>query len=377
MENLVAYFDIYTLAVITITGFAFITLLVAFYNLLTAPKVSISSGISASQVFPTFAVIIPARNEETTLPKLLQSLEQQTLRPSEIIVVNDNSTDKTVEIVEHFAKQNPTIQLIQGAKLPALWLGKNYACHQGSQVADSEFLVFIDADVTLAPHALQLSFIQMSENKLGMFSVFPTQHIPSFGSRLVTPLMKWLLLNFLPLKKVFTSARNSFVAANGQFFIFNREVYDAIGGHSGVRNAVVEDMELARKVKRSGNRIMTAVGGDAIFCEMYPDYKSAYNGFSKNFYPGFGISANQFTLLLLFLFVVYGLPFIAGFFDLRYLYAILLIVLSRVFIAIVGKQPVLLEIALHPVQMVIMVFIGINSLIVNEQKKVQWKGRTL
>ena len=142
--------------------------------------------------------------------------------------------------------------------------GKNWACHQLSQKAKGKYLLFIDADVELAPNAISSTAKIMAETKTKMLSVFPTQRIKSFGEWLIVPLMNWLLLAFLPLRQVYASRNNSFIAANGQFILWDRETYFSIGGHQQVANAVVEDMELARKAKQK-NKIITLLGGNLYF----------------------------------------------------------------------------------------------------------------
>jgi len=352
-----------------------ITSLVILYNYFTAPVIGKNREQSRNDEF--ISILIPARNEEHNIPKLLQSLVSQSHTNFEIIVLDDHSEDNTAGIVQEFAAGNSKIKLVSGKELPSGWLGKNWACNQLAEYARANILIFIDSDVVLSPNAIQNALNMLKANDLGMLSSFPTQIIPSIGSYLVTPLMNWLLLTFLPLRQVFASKRGSLVAANGQFIVFKKEAYETIGGHVSVADNVVEDMELARLIKTSGLRIMTALGGSEIMCRMYSTFSEAADGFAKNFYPGFKIPVPFFLIMILAFIFMYLIPFVLMFFYPVFLIAAALIFFQRLLLSDLSLQNKLLNLLLHPAQMTVMTFVAYRSVIFSIRKKTVWKGRNL
>jgi chlorobactene glucosyltransferase len=293
-----------------------------------------------------------------------------------VLVLDDQSTDRTSEIVRSFSEKHKNIFCFDGEPLPQEWTGKNWACHQLSQKARGKYLLFVDADVELAPNAISSTAKIITETKTKMLSVFPTQKIKSFGEWLIVPLMNWLLLAFLPLRQVYSSRNNSLIAANGQFILWDRETYFSIGGHQQVANAVVEDMELARKAKQK-NKIITLLGGNVIFCRMYSSFPDAFKGFSKNFYPGFNLNPIVFICFVILLFFLFAVSSVFALTDSNYLIVVMLIVLSRILISQMSHQNLFLNVILHPIQMILMLVVGINSVVSTKLGYAAWKGRKL
>jgi len=359
---------------IIISLFLIIVLAVSASNLFFANEIKESEGeISGKSI----SILIPARNEEKNIKDCISSIMNQDYDIFEIIVLNDNSNDNTLSILNELASTNKKLKVINGEALKQGWLGKNYACHQLSREAKGEYFLFIDADVRLNKEAVS-SAVKLLENSKDcrMVSVFPTQVYHSFGEKLIVPLMNWILLSFLPLRLVYKSPNKSFIAANGQFILIDSEVYRSIGGHESVKDKVVEDMELARKVK-SRHRMITAVGGEQINCKMYDSLTSAYNGFSKNFFPGFNTSVFAFILLLLLILTLFLLPIILVFLDINFIISLILILLNRFMISRLSRQNTVENIFLHPFQMMFLFAIGINSIIKSKTKSLVWKERKI
>lgn len=349
-----------------------IVLGVTLVNLITAPVMR--NIFTASENTPFVSILIPARNEEENIYNNVWSALQQSYTNFELIVLDDNSTDTTHEILSEFAAYNDNLKLLKGKPLPDNWLGKNYACHQLAQEAKGEILLFIDADVTLSKHSLSYAVNLFLEEKLDMLSSFPSQKFSGFGQRFVVPMMNWVLLTFLPLRLVSKSPDPKFAAANGQFIMFKKDVYQSVGGHESVRSEVVEDMAFAKKLKSKSKTVKTVLGGDAVSCTMYKDFNSAVNGFSKNFFPGFGLSASLFILLLISFLILFLLPF--GLLPLRGFDIIAgIILLQRIFISIPSRQNILQNSLLHPFQMIILFYVGITSVVKTLTGKVEWKSR--
>ena len=357
------------LLIISLSVFSLISL----YNLFTAPV--LKSILPYSKKEKLVSVLIPARNEENNIAKCIKGILSQDYQNKEIIILDDNSTDKTFEIASSFVSEN--IKLLKGNQLPSGWLGKNWACHQLSELASGDYLLFVDADVELNSEVISSAVSEFEKSNAVLLSIFPTQIIKSFGENLIVPLMNWLLLTFLPLSFVYSSLSQSFVAANGQFMLWRKEDYIKLGGHKIVKDKIVEDMELARLVKQNQSKVKTMLGGKLVFCRMYESFNQAYNGFTKNFFAGFLLPPFSFLVIILFLLIAFVLPFL---FLLQPVYSFILIALiliTRISVSIVSNQNLLINILLHPVQMLFMFWIGIVSIIKFKTKKIVWKQRKL
>lgn len=350
-----------------------ITTLISIYNLFTAPVIYNKDKPVEEELI---SVLIPARNEAKNIGNCLSSLINQSYKNLEIIVLNDHSADDTERVVLSYA-EDKRVKLINGLDLPQDWLGKNWACSQLSKAARGKILLFIDADVTLKEHAIVNAYSKFLKRKVKMLSLFPTQKIKSFGNHLITPLMNWLLLTFLPLKKVYSSKNKSFVAANGQFIMIDKNTYTEIGGHESVRSKVVEDMEIARKLKSLNHKIITCVGGDAVFCNMYNSFEDGVTGFSKNFYKGFNVSPFVFVFIFHFFLFLYFVPALLSLVNFTYIYVVVLIIIGRVAVSITSRQNILMNVFLHLPQMLIMYMIGWKSLLNTLNGNVEWKGRKI
>jgi len=349
-----------------------IFLLIVLYNYNTAPKLS---NIPLEQKDnDLISIMIPARNEEKNISALLDSILRQSYSNYEILVLDDFSQDNTYSIINEYSKKDRRITVFKGSELPDDWLGKNWACYQLAQQAKGNYLLFIDADVTLAEHSIANAVNELKNKNASMLSVFPTQKIHGFGALLVVPLMNWLLLNFLPLKFVYKTKNRQFTAANGQFLLIETDVYKQIGTHQSVKDKVVEDMEIVRKVKSEGFKAITLLGNDSVFCEMYESFPEAFYGFSKNFYRGFNLPKSAFFLLITVLLILFLFPFFLIILNPVFVLICFLVIVERMFISILSMQNWLVNILLHPLQMIIMFAVGINSI---ASQKLKWKGRQI
>lgn len=360
---------------ILVTFIPLLTAMISFYNLITAPL--ISSGHSVKHSFPFISVLIPARNEEMNIEECLNSVLCQSYPSYEIIVLNDHSVDSTGDILKKMEDRNESLKVIEGLPLPSSWLGKNWACSQLAAHSSGKLLLFIDADVNLSPDALSSAAGLFEQHGLKMLSCFPTQRVISLGEHLTVPSMHWILLAFLPLKNVLTSPSVSFIAASGQFIMFERDAYFKAGGHETVANEVVEDMALARLLKKQTGKVMTALGGKDVSCRMYRSFIEGLQGFSKNFYPGFQAPAPVFLLIVAVLIASALAPYYLVFDSYVFLPALILILLTRLFISLAGSQNSLVNVLMHPFQMMVLALLGIYSVIINKKKKVLWKGRRI
>lgn len=345
------------------------------YNFFTAPRISESLNKNRSEDF--ISVLIPARNEESNIGRCINTVREQSHENLEILVLDDQSTDRTNEIVEELTRKDSRVKLIIGRELPKDWLGKNWACHQLAEYAKGNLFLFIDADVELRPHAIESALNFFKEMNVQLLSVFPSQKINSVSTYIVTPLMNWLLLNFLPLIFVRRKENNSFVAANGQFMLFDASVYKIVGGHQSVKDKVVEDMELARKIKSANLKMVTALGDKMIYCKMYSSLSESFNGFTKNFFAGFGNNIFSFIPLLALILLVFLAPLVLALVEAKFILIVVLIMISRMLVSIMSNQNSFMNIFLHPLQMIMLQILGVNSIFKTYKKIVLWKGRKI
>lgn len=262
-----------------------------------------------STVDEPVAVLLPLRDEADRLTPCLRALLAQRGVPRmDIVVLDDGSTDGTAEIVRAVAAGDPRVRLVTGAPPPPAWLGKPHACHQLAAHADpaARVLVFVDADVVLAPHAVAASVAALRAAAAQLLSPYPRIAVGSAGERLVQPLLQWSWLTFLPLPAMERSPRPSLAAAGGQFLVVDRAGYERAGGHAAVRDRILEDMELARAVKRSGGRIALADGSALATCRMYTSWRQLADGYTKSLWASFGspVAAAAVVALLLLLYAV-------------------------------------------------------------------------
>lgn len=256
---------------------------------------------------PLVSVLIPARNEAAVIAGTVRRLLGQSYRNFELVVLDDNSEDGTGDLARSAADGDPRLRVIGGRPLPAGWAGKNWACHQLSQAALGDILLFTDADTIWAPDGLAALVREMEANRADLQTVWPTQISETWAERLTVPNMALVIMAYLSILLTHFTRWTAFAAANGQVMAFRRAAYDKIQGHAGVRGEVVEDVKLARHVKAAGLRLRMADGNRLISCRMYTGWPSVRNGFAKSIVGGYGSVAGV-ILAILFHVTVFLLP---------------------------------------------------------------------
>jgi 4,4'-diaponeurosporenoate glycosyltransferase len=237
---------------------------------LRLPQLPVGSPLRARRV----SLLIPARNEAATLPHLLAALARQTLRPEEVIVIDDHSEDGTAAIGHQAADRLP-VRVIQPPPLPAGWCGKTWALHHGVQASTGEVLMFFDADTEPAPQCLERLLASL-EQQDGLVSVQPYHRTEKPYEQLS------LLFNLVGLLAVPLGPGCG--VAFGPAMATSRADYERAGGHAGVADKVVEDWFLAHRYEQAGMKVSAWIGADALAYRMYPGgLRDMVSGFDKNF----------------------------------------------------------------------------------------------
>jgi len=269
----------------------------------------IGLGDSSRKVGEPISILIPARNEELNIRATLESVLANRDVNFEVIVLDDGSTDGTAAIVREFARRDERVRLERAPQLPAGWCGKQHACHVLAQHARHPMLVFVDADVRLAPDALQRmsGFLQRSDAALA--SGVPRQELGTLSERLLIPLIHFVLLGYLPMFMMRWTRRAAFSAGCGQLFIIRADAYHATGGHAGIRATLHDGVKLPRLFRRAGFKTDLFDATDIANCRMYQTNGETWRGLGKNATEGLAAPG---VILPMTLFLLGGqvLPFV-------------------------------------------------------------------
>ena len=258
-----------------------------------APRL-LNVGISAnaSLNLPSVSVIVPAFNEANNIEACLTSILASSQLPSdklEVWVVDDQSIDKTLTIVRTLQDQlnDPRLKILAASPRPQneVWMGKNWACTQAAEQAKGEFLLFLDADVRLKPGAIESALQAAEQEQTDLLTCWPQIVCGCLAEWLVQPLMASMLASGFDFNQV-NDAKTDVAFAAGPFMLFRRTAYEQLGGHRAVASQVVEDVELARRVKATGLKLWYALGSDLAAVRMYSSFGALWEGWTKNWYLG-------------------------------------------------------------------------------------------
>jgi chlorobactene glucosyltransferase len=310
---------------IFVTGILILLCLASYLEARNPPRISVDRAVTVPDRVPRVSVIVPARNEEKNIAPCLESLLEQDYPDFEIIVVDDRSTDGTGDRVDAFCRRDPRVKKVNGEALKPGWLGKSHAAHQGVRQASGEWLLFVDADTRHHPHGLTAAMGHVLRENVDLLSLYPHFVCETFWEKVIQPAVGRMILISGPVDFVNSRKRifRVFSMAIGQFLLFRRSVYDAVGGHEAIRDRVVEDVELARAVKQAGFHLNFLYGIDVLHTRMYKGFSEMWRGWSRSFYPAMGgntiLAVVQSFLLLVFgtvpylVFPVTGVLWLAGF----------------------------------------------------------------
>ncbi|MCG3041744.1 glycosyltransferase [Streptomyces sp. S1A] len=235
------------------------------------------------------SLLMPVRDEAGRVgPALRSLLAQERVPRAEVIVLDDQSTDGTGDVVRRLCGPYRHARVVRGTAPRPGSPGKAHACHQLASLARGSVLVFVDADVVLAPHAVASSVTLLRSAGLDLVSPFPRQVAEGSANRLVQPLLQWSWLTSLPLRRAETSPRPALSAANGQFLVVDAAALRRCGGFAAVTDEVLEDMALVRALKRAGGRGGIVDGSRIARCRMYDGWRDLREGYGKSLWAAFG-----------------------------------------------------------------------------------------
>ena len=339
-----------------------IALIITVANVINMRVVGIKGATSVGE---TVDVLIPMRNEEENVEGCLKSvLNSELLDVSKVFVLDDGSSDSTAELIGQFK-----VDKLSGTQPPTGWLGKVWACHNLAQVGSGKYLVFVDADVRLHPYAIASSITKMNKFNWDYISPYPRQISESFLEKLIQPLLQWSWLASVPLRIAEKFPNRSMTIANGQFFIVKRSAYNTSGGHAAIPDEVLDDLELARLLISKGFKGGVADGSAVASCRMYKSNSQLIDGYTKSLWKAFG---GQFgTLLAIFLLYFTGIsPYIGIGAPATFIF------LSRVLAAIKTRSNPVYAF-LHPISILILLYLIVLSSIRKSRGTLQWRGRAI
>jgi chlorobactene glucosyltransferase len=383
-------FFLYNLAVLAVLGAVLLSLVV---NLLVFKSLQPARPASSGGLV---SILVPARNEESRIRRCVESLQAQDYAHCELLVLDDNSEDRTAEILREigFIEGDAKRRLIHGQPLPLGWTGKNWACHQLAAAAKGDYLLFTDADTVHSPPTVSAAIAFAKKNRADLLSAWPRLVMLTWSERLVIPMIHLLAAalyphalilffqNLPPLaKRVPPGLLRSLGAANGQFLFFKRSAYEKIGGHQAVRGHLVEDVALGRELAQrmaDGMRLVNCDASRFVECRMYERFRDVWEGFTKNLRPAFEDSLALFLAVGAVQFACFFLPCVLVFFlcaqwrlvagQVALIYLIRLILTLRFRTSWFGF-------VFHPVGHALAMLIALNSWRRVASGGVTWKGR--
>jgi chlorobactene glucosyltransferase len=370
---------------VSLIVFIVILIVIAISNLLTWRRFKLGR-YPESKERPKVTVMVPVRNEEENIEVCVRSLLAQEYSDLEVIVLDDHSTDRTWKLLQEF-RNDKRLTLMKGKDLPQDWFGKHWACHQMTNLARGELLAFTDADTRHHPDSIRSAVDAFISEDADLLTAIPFEEAKTFGENLMVPVLPFAILSFLPLSVAHNVRWPAYSATVGQFMMFKRETFEAIGGYPAIKHKQVDDMALGQRIKRMGYRWRLYDGQDRISCRMYDNFDDAFHGFGKTIFSAFERKIIPFLFVWLWLFCVFTEPLvvagirIAGgpISDLSLYIAITTILISLVLWAInvVKFRFRWWVVFLYPVVFTVTWVMSVYAVRLAASGKATWKGRTL
>jgi hypothetical protein len=235
-----------------------------------------------SEALPPVSILIPARNEERSIIAAVEAALASRAVMVEVVVLDDHSEDRTADLVAEVAERDARVRLLQAPPLPPGWCGKQHACWVLARAAVYPLLLFLDADVRLAPEGLAILVRFLQARPAGLVSGVPRQETGSLLEKLLIPLIHFVLLGYLPMAWMRLSRSVMFAAGCGQLFLASREAYERVGGHSVIRTTLHDGVRLPRAFRAAGVATDLIDATNLACCRMYRTAGEVWHGLAKN-----------------------------------------------------------------------------------------------
>ena len=338
-------------------------------------------------VYPRISVLIPARNEEDNIGTCVQSLLAQDYPNFEVLVLNDNSTDRTFAILRALKEQDNRLKIITGKPLPHGWLGKHWACQQLYLESDGQIIMFTDADTVHSPDTLRCATSAMLEENADMISIIPRHRLVTWAEKLIMPMFALGVYAIVPLPGRFRPKKHMMLSSSGKLMMFRRKSYEVAGGFESIKQCVLDDLELPQKIMAAGMHYRLFDGTDNVSCRMYHNFREVYQGLTKNIFAAYGYNVPVFILTWLWVIFAfwepivvlaiykipgYPPPFPIGLATIAIIATLLLwIIYFQRF-----KLPVYLAI-FYPISVLLMAAVSTSSMILTLSGRATWKDRKM
>ena len=274
-----------TMLCLSISGLVYWVVVFARVRRTLSDRPTIRDGLSAAPPVGeagSVSIIIPAHNEERVIEASVQALRQQRWPDLEIIYVLDRCTDRTEALLRSHAAADERIRIVINDHCPEGWAGKCHAAWIGARHATGRWLLFSDADTTFAPDLVRASVSIASARGWGLLSLLSTLTCEHLFERIAQPVATIVLMRLFPMYRMFADKRAR-PFANGQFMLFERQWYERIGGHEGVKDDLLEDLAFARSLHSAGGKQGVLLADGMLRCSMYDSWSAFAAGWSRIF----------------------------------------------------------------------------------------------
>ncbi len=254
------------------------------------------------------SVIVPARNEEKYIKNCILSLLDQNIKNYELLLVDDNSTDSTSDLMENFRK-DPRVRIFKAGEKPSGWVGKNWPCYVGYQNSKGKYLMFTDADTIHSNRSVRDSLVTLIKEKLDVLTAVPNLKYPNLIVKMVLPVLSvFMFSRYSPMRVNDPNVSIGYLF--GSFFVITRECYESVGTHAIVKSEIVEDGALGKKLKEEGYNLKMFRGEDLLEAYWARDFNTLWNSLKRLIIPLYFTDRLNSVLMTIGIFFLMAFPFL-------------------------------------------------------------------